>query len=334
MKNLFAIAALLIIILSSCNNNDLEKRANEKKAVLKGIAHNINSDFNKIRQEIAKLAKDIEVLYTHKDETLKRIDKSKYVLSANGVFYKPKNDGKSAVFVSGVFPINQEIMDIVYFTEPIENNFIETIESFPEIVQVYYNDKHSYNRIYPFFDVLAQYEPKMNIPAHNFYYLADAAHNPKKDAVWVNEPYVDPAGRGWMVSAIAPVYFNDQLVGVPGIDVTINAITERYLQNDPNGLSIIIDNTGMIVAAQEAAINLFSFPSLIDHKYIETIKQDTYRKESYNMLNSREDEVKQIARSIINDKKKEVFIEINKEMICVIAEFIPELKWYILEVVK
>jgi hypothetical protein len=55
--------------------------------------------------------------------------------------------------------------------------------------------------------VLSQYEAKMDIPSFNFYYLADSKHNPERKSLWLSEPYVDPAGRGWMVSAVAPVYF-------------------------------------------------------------------------------------------------------------------------------
>lgn len=201
-------------------------------------------------------------------------------------------------------------------------------------MQVYYNDQYSYNRIYPFFDVLSQYEAKMNIPGYNFYYLADQKHNPERTSLWVSEAYVDPAGRGWMVSAIAPVYHGDSLVGVPGIDVTINEITKRYLPERTESLAMIIDNTGMIVTAQEATINLFSFPPLFDHKYIETIKQDTYRKEMYNLALSKEISVRKIAEDILDKHLEVVTAEINGETISVLACHIPELNWYLLEIIK
>jgi hypothetical protein len=174
----------------------------------------------------------------------------------------------------------------------------------------------------------------MDIPSFNFYYLADRKHNPDKKSLWISEPYVDPAGRGWMVSAIAPVYFRDSLVGVPGIDVTINTITKRYVKDNPNSMTIIIDKSGAIVAAQEGIINLLSFPPLFDHKYIETIKQDTYRKEMYNLALSKEPNVRLIANEILKKDKDQVEAEINGEKLTVIAAHISELDWYILEIIK
>jgi len=331
-NNILTTFVMVILALSfvACTTNSPEK----KLELLSAKAEKISTDFKKIRLEAEVLSIAIEKLYTTQTTTLPTINTKKYELATNGVFTKPVDDSGSAIFVSGVIPINENIKNIVYFTEPIDANFKSLIKKYPEIVQVYYNDENSYNRIYPFFDVLSQYEAKMNIPSFNFYYLADAAHNPEKKSVWVNEPYVDPAGRGWMVSAIAPVYYNNKLVGVPGIDVTINTITERYLKDSIGSMTVIIDNNGSIVTAQEEIINLFSFPPLYDHKYIETIKQDTYRKELYNISLSRDGNVRTIATEILKNKKQIVEAELNGEQVTIIAAPIPELQWYLLEVLK
>ena len=66
----------------------------------------------------------------------------------------------------------------------------------------------------------AQYDPDMVIPEFNFYYDADALRNPARAVVWT-DAYVDPAGKGWLVSAIAPVYRGEFLEAVVGADVTI-----------------------------------------------------------------------------------------------------------------
>ncbi len=334
-KIFIALLFLSVLFLDfSCGpskkDQELEKAAQE----LKQIADHINNDFSLIRKENKILADQITQLYQKDniEKQLNTVDRSKYRLHENGVFYKHEDDGSSAVFVSGHIPVNQKIKEIVYFTEPLDLIFIQIIKEFPEIVQLYYNDKHSYNRIYPYFDVLTQYEPKMNIPAFNFYYLADKQHNPQKKAVWVKEPYVDPAGRGWMVSAIAPVYINDSLEGVLGFDVTINAITSRYLQQKHNNL-MILDANGMIVSIQEYLANLFSLPTLKDHKYLETIKLDTYLPEDFNLLYSKSKMVREMATLIFKDNQGRVEFKRGAESFIVIVENIPELDWKILKVI-
>lgn len=333
MKIVYGLFFLLFIFVS-CGGDNLQKKAGRNQLELRSIASNLNNDFLKIRKEIDGIAAFTRGLYENQASILPGVKTEKYALAPNGVFYKPVNDGGSAVFVSGVVPVNEKIKNTVYFTEPLDAVFKKITARYAEIAQIYYNDEYSYNRIYPYFDVLSQYEPKMNIPDFNFYFLADEKHNPSKSSVWVKEPYVDPAGRGWMVSAIAPVYYKDRLVGVPGIDITINTITDKYILNEPDKLLMLVDSVGTIVTARENVINLLSFPPIKDHKYIETIKLDTYRKESYSILLSKDSDVRQVAVKIMKEGKRIFPARINNEDYYVISEFIPELKWFLIEIIS
>ncbi len=141
----------------------------------------------------------------------------------------------------------------------------------------------------------------MNIPDYNFYYLADAAHNPARRGVWVDEPYVDPAGRGWMVSAIAPAYVGDRLEGVPGLDVTIATIVGRYFADESRAVAVI-SRQGVLVAATERAIQHLEMPPLKDHKYLETVKLDTFKPDEYNVLKSTLRTVRAMAAEILARK--------------------------------
>ena len=335
--NKISLLPLFLFTVLSCSGKDkgLEVRIEASESELKNVAGQINEDFISVRAQVSSLASTIETLYYQENirENLKNMDTSKYAFHSNGVFYKPKDDGKSAVFVSGYFPINEEIQRIVYFTEPAEQKLMEICQSYPAVVQSYYNDKYSYNRIYPFFDVITQYEPKMNISAFNFYFLADEEHNPDREAVWVNEPYIDPAGRGWMVSAIAPVYVSNSLEGVAGLDVTINTITDRYIDIDLKDIAIL-DSSATIVSIQDYLVALFSLPGLQNHKYLETIKQDSYLADDYNLLQSKSKEIRRVATEIFKDGKKLVPFIMRDEEYILLGEDIEELDWKVLKVLK
>ncbi len=326
--------SLSFALIVSCGSGKLEAKKQAASEQLVSIAEQINNDFRQIRTEVGSLAEEIQKLYAPETaaENLAMVDPSRYALYENGVFYKPVNDGKSAVFVSGVVPVNEEIKNIVYFTEPMDAVLMQITDNYQEVIQAYYNDKYSYNRIYPYFDVLTQYEPKMDIPAFNFYYLADLEHNPQKEAVWVNEPYVDPAGRGWMVSVIAPVYIDGKLEGVPGMDVTINTITDRYVKQEPG--IVILDSTATVVSIEDAMVTLFGLPVLENHKYLETIRQDTYRENDFNLLKSKTREVRLMAEAVYNKKEKEVALTVADKEYLIITEPIPELDWKILKLVQ
>lgn len=334
IKRLMALSAwlLMVTLCVSCGQSD-EKEVSADGHRLLDISNRINDDFLKIREAVSNLAEFTASLYIPETMTqnLSKVDPGKYKLHGNGVFYKPIDDGRSAVFVSGVVPVNRAVKQIVYGTEPLESRLMEIVKQYPEVVQAYYNDKNSYNRIYPYFDVITQYEPKMDIPKYNFYYLADKNHNPEKKAVWVKEPYVDPAGRGWMVSAIAPVYIDGELEGVPGLDVTINTITDRYIDGESGDL-VLLDASATVVSIQDHLTTLLSLPPLENHKYLETIRSDTYRTDDYNLLKSRAREIRKMAQRIFQENQPKVTFQKEGKTIGVTAVDIPELDWKLLQI--
>ena len=105
----------------------------------------------------------------------------------------------------------------------------------PYAVQLYLNTASQITRGMPFvdgeylwIDATTQFVSDMDLATYDFYYLADAAHNPARTAVWT-ELYWDPAGQGWMVSSIAPVYVGDDLQGVVGIDITLDTMVNDII---------------------------------------------------------------------------------------------------------
>jgi len=322
---------ICLVLMCSCGP-DKEKMVQEERNSLEIITRLISNDFLTIKNRIKALADQIVVLYENQDNYAYNAHREKYGLSPQGVLYKLEDDGGSAVFVSGVIPVDDRIKRIVAFTSPLDESFKKIINELPSVVQVYYNDEYSYNRIYPFFDVLSQYEPGMDIPAFNFYYLADQEHNPDKKVVWVDEPYVDPAGRGWMISAIAPVYYNDRLVGVPGMDVTVNKIIDKYL--DGHSSVFILDKTGVLVAVNHKLVHLLCLPPLENHEYLETIKSDKYRKNDYNLLKSKDRTIREMAESIITGQKKTYAFFIDKKNYMAVSVAMDDLTWALVSILE
>lgn len=328
LRTAIIIATLAIMNACAQKNDNLDS---ERKNLI-NLASKIEQEFSRIREEANNLAATVVGIYADKERLLAESDKSLYALSPKGVLYKPIDDNGSAVFVSGYVPVNDEIKDTVSFTAAMDQKLKQIVTENTGIVQAYYNDKNSYNRIYPYFDVLNQYEPGMNIPSFNFYYLADEQHNPERKAVWVDEPYVDPAGRGWMVSAIAPVYVDDKLEGVAGIDVTANSVAKRFLSDSDNLL--LLDKDSTVISGDEKTIILLEMPPLVDHQYTSTVTANTYRKEDYSLLHSKSKIIRQAAQQIFKENTKEVPIVLNNKTFTIITEPIPELKWTALKLVQ
>ncbi len=295
------------------------------------LATRLDADFRRIREEVERVAALTAGLYARQDELVARADASKYAVASNGAFYKKIDDGGAALWISAVVPVTEEVKRVAYFTEALDPELISVCRRFPEVSQAYYNDRNSMNRIYPWFDTIAQYPARMNIPEYNFYYLADERHNPARRGVWVDEPYVDPAGRGWMVSAIAPVYVDGRLEGVPGLDVTIATLVSRYLREEGRAIAVI-SRQGVLVAATERAIQHLEMPPLKNHKYLETVKLDTFKPDEYNILKSTLRPVRAMAREILDRESGEVSVELMHSTHSAGFARMTELGWTVLEI--
>lgn len=321
----------IAVLVASCRPSGKSNRPEEFRAELKNAADLISRDLLRIRRQVESLAEYTATLY-QPDAIVRNqplADPSVYALSRDGVLYKPVDDGKSAVFVSGHVPVDEEIRRIVCFTEPLDVALRKIVNDSPEVVQAYYNDRNSYNRIYPFFDVLSQYEPGMDIPEYNFYYLADEKHDPARQGVWVSQPYVDPAGRGWMISAIAPVYVGGRLEGVPGLDVTLRSITDTYIDGG-QGNRALLANDGTIVAISDHLAIVLSLPPLENHQYMQTIRMDTFRSDDFNLLKSRTRVVRDLAEEVLTKRKPSVPFIKDGQRYVVEAAPVEELGWVLI----
>lgn len=318
--------ATFCVLLSACGPRD--PAAGKDRAA--SLAGRIDADFRAVRLQVERLAADIAALYPRRAELAAKADVSLYAFSPDGAFYKTRDDGRCALWVSAAVPVTPGVREIAYFTEAIDPELMRICREQPAVCQAYYNDRHSLNRIYPWFDVLAQYPPRMNIPDFNFYYLADASHNPARKGVWVDEPYVDPAGQGWMVSAIAPVYVDGVLEGVPGLDISIARLISRYF-GDTSGSVLVVSRSGVIVAASERAIQTLEMPPLRNHKYLETVKLDTFKPDEYNLRKSTLRPVRELAAKLLDTGAASAPCELDGRPLLAVRADIPELGWHVIE---
>ncbi|MBL8259190.1 MAG: response regulator [Candidatus Competibacteraceae bacterium] len=216
-------------------------------------------------------------------------ESGRYAYDRDGVYYSKRDNGGSAVFYSGIVPVGEKERDKVLRTARLDPLMRDLQKSNPLIGQIYLNTSDSLNRIYPYFDVLKQYSPKLEIPAFNFYYEADAKHNPKRDAVWT-DVYVDPAGQGWMVSNIAPVYNGEVLEAVVGLDVTVSTLVKGILdlQIPWQGFGVLIGKGGTILALPPAGEQDLGLSELKQHHYAEWILKDTFKPDDFNVYKRRD----------------------------------------------
>ncbi|MGB0721155.1 MAG: diguanylate cyclase domain-containing protein [Gammaproteobacteria bacterium] len=205
--------------------------------------------------------------------------------SPGGARYTDRDDGGFAVFYSAITNVGDDELAKVERLRATDAAMKKILASHEDVVQIYFNSFDSLNVIRPYFDVLEQYPERMDIPSYNFYYLADAANNPERAPVWT-DVYVDPAGQGWMASCIAPVYRDDFLEGVVGLDMTVKQIVERIetLEVPWGGYALLLDKSGTIMAMPPAAEADWGVRELTDHTYAQAIVRDIFKPEAFNIV--------------------------------------------------
>jgi signal transduction histidine kinase/DNA-binding response OmpR family regulator/HPt (histidine-containing phosphotransfer) domain-containing protein len=181
--------------------------------------------------------------------TVTQAERARYRLSPQGALHTTADDGGAALFYSGIVPIGPAQLNKAYCSQRLDGLMRTLVEKNDLVEQIYVNTHDSMNRIYPYFDTAKQYPARMDIPSFNFYYEADAAHNPSHGVVWT-DLYLDPAGLGWMASAIAPIYRGDRLEGVAGIDITVGTFLQQVLGLAVpwNGHAMLVGRDGTVMA--------------------------------------------------------------------------------------
>jgi hypothetical protein len=218
----------------------------------------------------------------------------------------------------------------VALTNGLDSVFLKLYKKDDLVAQVYSNSATNVSRVYPSFDSQNLISPDIDITSFNFYYEADEKQNPGKGPVWIPEAYIDPAGSGWIFSLIQPVYVEDKLFAVLGIDFTIDSYIQYFLDQE-QGEFLIINKKGDIVAGKSSAIEALSMPPLKNHVYRETIKMDSFRISDFNLFNSKSKEVREMAKSILFEKNDKYTFYHEKELTNARVYPFKIVDWYLLE---
>lgn len=218
-------------------------------------------------------------------------------LSDEGVRYSPSDDGGAAVFYSNATAPERHDLQKIARLRQLEPLMKEIEARNPLVASIYFNSWDSFNHIYPWFFTLDQYPADMDIPKYNFYYLADAKHNPSRGVVWT-DVYLDPAGHGWMMSATAPVYRGDFLEGVVGIDITVSGILEQIgqVQVPWGGYAMLVSDDLSIMALPEPGEADFGLAELTEHSYLDAIRREVFKPEDFQL--DRRPETAELAAAI------------------------------------
>jgi diguanylate cyclase (GGDEF)-like protein len=220
-------------------------------------ARNLGHQLKEVNRDALQLQKEQQDLFQHADRLLPNIDAPALAVAPNGVTYKTNPQG-SSIFVSRGTKVTPSVINRIRLTEAMDSSFASISDNNPSITSAYFNSWDSFSRFYPYIDnVYDAIEPNTRVDDAPFYFEADAEHNPDRKPVWTSA-YLDPAGNGWITSAIVPIYNGDFLEGVTGLDMTIQSFTRQIMSKELPWESgpFVLDDKGTVLAMSDAFKNI------------------------------------------------------------------------------
>jgi len=332
MKFLSALFVLFFaLILLSCQSG-ASAPDQEDYNKLQVLVSQIEAQMKSLTSELEQITDYNEQLLQNRDSILGAPIPSKYTMEGAFSNNLPGQDpALSTLVILNSSTDRKKAEELLRLTHTMDSVFAGFMQKNPKAIQIYSNSSLGASRIYPAFDAKNIVDPNVVVTDFNFYYEADLKNNPSKGTVWIPEPYVDPAGKGWIFSLVRPVYAGEELSAVIGIDLSIGDAIDSYL-DAVDGYFVLVNGNGDIIGGKSEAIELLGMPLLKNHVYRETIQMDNFRGADFNLSRSKNGEVRQMAQAILVDKNTHFDFVQDARMSRVLGHAFSQVDWYLLEI--
>jgi signal transduction histidine kinase/CheY-like chemotaxis protein/HAMP domain-containing protein len=163
--------------------------------------------------------------------------------------YMNGEEDVSSVFVPRFVEVDEATRTALELGAYLDFVFAPTYEGDANTVAIYLGTEYETTQYYPNISLGTVVSPDFRVTERPWYVSASPENNPDRGVVW-SSVYADATGKGQMVTAAAPVYGNDQFIGVVGVDVRLEDITASIGETRllGSGYGFLIDGQGRAIA--------------------------------------------------------------------------------------
>lgn len=331
MKIIYHFSWILFALLFSCAKPE-EQFSDKDFAALGQMVQEMQSEGRVIGLGLDTLAAYYQEKINAYDSLENFADYSRYKFVGPNSTNLPEQDSSlSSIVIFQTTPDREKALKEVAMTNFLDEKFVEFYHKYELAVQVYSNSAMQVSRVYPTYDHKNILDPNLDVTSFNFYYAADQVNNPSKQLVWIPDAYVDPAGKGWILSLVHPIYLKDELFAVLGVDLTVDEIVHTYLEKF-EGEFLLVNGKGDIIGGKARAIELVNMPPLKNHVYRETVKSDNFRISDFNLYNSKSKEVRAMAQEFLLKKADRFIFQEEQNINRAICKPFSGIDWFLIQI--
>jgi hypothetical protein len=328
MKPRLLFVFLLFFIFISCKKNH-EK--NLDYIHLEQISKRLTDDLSRVSTEILNSAQLIQSGINFTKE-INWGAQNKYMLNQNGALFLSSEKNTCAVFLPAGVELTPTVKKAIINSEPIDTILMNICNQNSIVTQAYFLDTNSFLRIYPYINVAKQYFPSIRLT--DFFAYKSIVNKPfiENNAYWVNQPYADPSGRGWIISCLSPLYYREQFLGIISADIMLKKICEKHLYSESEKF-ILINMNGEILSCSKKAASFLSIPIKEEYPYFKPLKGDLFLKGNPSLLNNQKKEIRKAISSLINGASM-VELTHGSSRIKIFSTKIKETNWLLLKIIN
>ncbi|NMB90362.1 MAG: methyl-accepting chemotaxis protein, partial [Chloroflexi bacterium] len=225
------------------------------------VAGGLDDLLGRVQADSVGLAEYAAYLYNHPDTLERYARPGTYEYTTEGAYASLAEEAGTALFVPASVAgedgrLDAALLDEVELTEYMELEFNRAAHANPALSRLYLTTASQIWRGMAFedgeprpVDVQTAFPAEIDLSGEDFYTPADAGHDPQRRPVWSGLRR-DPTGTGWVISCLAPVYREDELAAVVGVDVPLAALLPAVLdvQVEQSGFAFLLDADGRVLA--------------------------------------------------------------------------------------
>lgn len=328
MKKLFALIVIFSLISISCTKQKKYAEAEENTAK---ISKKISNSLTKLRSDIEEVTNELDYKIPYHKKCNSNFFE-KYSLDKQNNIISKRSGDKSAIYLSNEITLTDSLKRFIMNSECFDDLFKSLIESNVLLSQVYFQKSNSFLRIYPYIDVSNYISSNFNVLKTITYRHVKNKPYIESSAYWMDRPFADPYGRGWILSCSEPIYYRDNYIGIVSADVSVNELRLNYFSSN-NEVVMLVNKSFQLIAATREGEKFLKIPAYREFQYYKPMNENIYLYTHSYVTEHESKGFKEALNNIRLGKKQSTFYYNNKKH-ALISEQIKETGWYVLQIVN